>query len=128
MWHSLMDTGQWLAHFRFTSPRDLAIAAPAEVIAERMLAAGFDRVVVSRAMHLLVTICRGFAQDAVIGARAGGHPQIEDLRAAFAAERRGYPALRRLVDARVDNNGVEQFTFDIDAFIAAIERLAPRPA
>ncbi len=77
---------------------------------------------------LLVTICRGFAQDAVIGARAGGHPQIEDLRAAFAAERRGYPALRRLVDARVDNNGAEQFTFDIDAFIAAIERLAPRPA
>lgn len=74
-----MDTGQWLAHFRFTSPRDLAIAAPAEVIAERMLAAGFDRVVVSRAMHLLVTICRGFAQDAVIGARAGGHPQIERL-------------------------------------------------
>ena len=125
MWHSLVDTGQWLAYFRVTSPRDLAIAAPAEVIAERMLAAGFDTVTVSRAMHLLVTICRGFAQDAVIGSRAGGHPQIEDLRKTLAAERRGYPALRRLVDARVDNNGVDQVAFDLDAFIAAIERLAP---
>ena len=72
------------------------------VIAERMLAAGLDRVTVSRAMHLLVTICRGFAQDAVIGAREGGHPQIEALRATFAAERQGYPALRDLVDHRAE--------------------------
>lgn len=125
MWHSLIDVGPWLSHFRFTSPRDLAIAGPAEAIAERMLAAGFDSVTTSRAMHLLVTICRGFAQDAVIGAREGGHPQIEDLRATLDAERDGYPALRALVDARVDNYGSAQFAFDLDAFIAAIERLAP---
>lgn len=123
MWHSLMDTGQWLAYFRFTSPRDLAIAAPAEVIAERMLAAGFDHLTVSRAMHLLVTICRGFAQDAVIGARAEGHPQVEDLRVTLAAERDGYPALRELVDARVDNYGAAQFAFDLDAFFVGVERL-----
>lgn len=122
---SLIDIGQWLPHFRFTSPRDLAIAGPAEVIAERMLAAGFEPIVVSRAMHLLVTICRGFAQDAVIGAREGGHPQIEDLRETLATERGGYPALRTLVDARVDNNGAEQFAFDLDAFVDAIERLQP---
>ena len=125
MWHSLVDTGQWLPYFRFTSPRDLAIAGPAEVIADRLLTAGFDPVSASRAMHLLVTICRGFAQDAVIGAREGGHPQIEDLRATLDAERDGYPALRSLVDARVDNNGAAQFAFDLDAFIAAMERLAP---
>lgn len=125
MVHSLIDTGQWLAYFRFTSPRDLAIAGPAEVIAARMLAAGFDETTTSRAMHLLVTICRGFAQDAVIGAREGGHPQVEDLRATLAVERDGYAALRSLVDARVDNYGTAQFAFDIDAFLAAIERLAP---
>lgn len=125
MWHSLVDVGQWLPAFRFTSPRDLAIAGPADVIAARMLTAGFEPVTVSRAMHLLVTICRGFAQDAVIGSRAGGHPQVEDLRAALAAEREGYAALRELLDARVDNYGAEQFAFDLDAFIAAIERLAP---
>ena len=45
--------------------------------------------------------------------------------APVAAERQGYPALRDLVDARVDNNGAAQFAFDLDAFIAAIERLAP---
>ncbi|MBN9177932.1 MAG: hypothetical protein J0I43_11265 [Microbacterium sp.] len=125
MWHSLVDIGQWLPYFRFTSPRDLAIAGPADVIAARMLAAGFEPVTVSRALHLLVTICRGFAQDAVIGSRAGGHPQVEDLRVALATEREGYVALRELVDARVDNYGAEQFAFDLDAFIAAIERLAP---
>lgn len=125
MWHSLVDTGQWLPHFRFTSPHDLAIAGPAEVIAERMLDAGFDRVTVSRAMHLLVTVCRGFAQDAVVGAREGGHPQVEDLRATLAVQREGYPALRSLVDERVDNYGDAQFAFDMDAFIAGVERLAP---
>ena len=125
MWRSLVDIGQWLPYFRFTSPRELAIAGPADAIAARMLAAGFEPVTVSRAMHLLVTICRGFAQDAVIGGRAGGHPQVEDLRAALASEREGYAALRNLVDARVDNHGAEQFAFDLDAFIVAVERLAP---
>lgn len=126
LWRSLVDIGQWLPYFRFTNPRDLVIAEPAEVIAERMLAAGFDTVTVSRAMHLLVTICRGFAQDAVTGSRSGGHPQIEDLRAALAVERAGYPALRSLVDARVDNFGAAQFAFDLDTFVASIERLAAR--
>ncbi len=125
MTHSLIDTGQWLAYFRFTNPRDLAIAGPAEVIAERMLAAGFDQVTTSRAMHLLVTICRGFAQDAVLVARVGAHPQVEDLRGTLDLERDGFPALRALVDERVDNYGDAQLDFDLEAFIAAIERLAP---
>ena len=125
MWRSLVDVGPWLPYFRFTSPRDLAIVGPADVIAERMLAAGFAPVTVSRAMHLLVTICRGFAQDAVIGSREGGHPQVEDLRQALMSEREGYAALRTLIDARVDNYGEEQFAFDIDAFLAAMERLRP---
>ncbi|APZ33662.1 hypothetical protein BOH66_04810 [Microbacterium aurum] len=125
MWRSLVDVGPWLPYFRFTSPRDLAITGPADVIAERMLAAGFAPVTVSRAMHLLVTICRGFAQDAVIGSREGGHPQVEDLRQALMSEREGYAALRTLIDARVDNYGEEQFAFDIDAFLAAMERLRP---
>ena len=97
----------------------------ADVIAERMLAAGFAPITVSRAMHLLVTICRGFAQDAVIGSREGGHPQVEDLRQALMSEREGYAALRTLIDARVDNYGEEQFAFDVDAFLAAMERLLP---
>lgn len=125
MAHSLIDTGRWLAYFRFTNPRDLAIAEPAEVIAERMLAAGFDEVTTSRAMHLLVTICRGFAQDVVTVAREGAHPHVEDLRSTLEIEREGYPALRTLVDRRVDNYGDSQLAFDLDAFIVAMERLAP---
>lgn len=128
MRQSLADTGEWLAFFRFTNPHDLAIVGPAETVAERMLAAGFDEVTVSRAMHLLMTICSGFARDAVIGRREGGHPQIEALRAALASDDGGYTALRDLVDARVDNFGDEQFRFDVDAFIAAMELRAARPA
>lgn len=125
LWRSLIDIGQWLPYFRFTSPRDLAIAAPADVIAQRLDSAGLDPVAASRAMHLLVTICRGLALDAVIVAREGDLPQVEDLRAALTVEREGYAALRRLVDARVDNYGESQLAFDLDAFVAAIERLIP---
>lgn len=121
MQQTLADTVAWLPFFRFTSPRDLAIVGPAETVAERMLDAGFDEVTVSRAMHLLMTICSGFARDAVVGRREGGHPQIEALRTALASEDGGYTALRDLVAARVDNFGDEQFAFDIDAFIAAMQ-------
>ncbi|MCT9820913.1 hypothetical protein N3K63_11535 [Microbacterium sp. W1N] len=125
MWRSTVDTGEWVAHFRFTSPRDLVVADGSEIVAERLLAAGLDPVTTSRAMHLLVTTCTGFARDAIIGARAGGHPQIEALRDALAQTDEGYPALRRLVDERVDNFGEEQLAFDLDAFVAGIERLLP---
>jgi len=123
MVESLLDIGAWSEHFRFTSQRDLALVGPAEAIAERMLAAGYDPVTVSRSMHLLATICTGFARDARSGRRTGGHPQIEELRRALDDVDGEYDALRRLVDARVDNFGDAQFEFDIDAFVAAIEQL-----
>lgn len=123
MVQSLLDIGAWAEHFRFTSQRDLALVGPAEAIAERMLAAGYDEVTVSRSMHLLVTICTGFARDSLVGRRAEGHPQIEDLRRALDGVQGEYAALRRLVDARVDNFGDAQLAFDLDAFITAIERL-----
>jgi AcrR family transcriptional regulator len=126
MWRAVVDIGEWVSYFRLTSPRDLAIVGPAEIVAERLLAAGFDQVTTSRGMHLLVTICQGFARDAVIGGGEGGHPQVEELRRALDDSRDGYSALRDLVDARVDNYGDEQFAFDIDAFIAGMERLLPR--
>jgi TetR/AcrR family tetracycline transcriptional repressor len=122
---AIAETGEWIAHFRITSPRDLVVAGPAEVVAERMLAAGFDRVTVSRGMHLLVTLCSGFARDAVL-AREGRHPQVEQLRAVLETSRDGYTALGDLVDARVDNYGAAQLEFDLDAFIGAMERLLPR--
>ncbi|RLK52941.1 hypothetical protein [Microbacterium telephonicum] len=123
IWRTTIATGEWVAYFRFTSPRDLAVADGSEIVAERLLAAGLDEVATSRAMHLLVTTCTGFARDAVIGSREGGHPQIEALRSTFAQTEGGYPALRRLVDARVDNFGEDQLAFDLDAYVAGIERL-----
>ncbi len=125
MVESLIDIGEWADHFRLTSQRDLALVGPADAIAERMLDAGYDPVTVSRSMHLLATICTGFARDALIGRRADGHPQIEDLRRALDDAHGKYASLRQLVDERVDNYGQAQLAFDLDAFITAIERLAP---
>lgn len=123
MVESLLDIGTWSEHFRFTSQRDLALVGPAEAIAQRMLAAGYDPVTVSRSMHLLATICTGFARDTLAGRRTGGHPQIEELRRALDEVHGEYEALRRLVEARVDNFGDAQLAFDIEAYIAAVERL-----
>ncbi|BDV31452.1 hypothetical protein [Microbacterium terricola] len=123
---SILETGEWVPYFRFTSPRDLAVVGPAEVVAARMLAAGFDAITVSRGMHLLFSICTGYARDAITAAHEGGvHPQIEELRTALASADGEYGAIRGLVDARVDNYGDAQFDFDVDAFVAAMERLLP---
>lgn len=115
------DTGAWIGYLRFVGPGDLTVVGPAETVAERMLAAGFDAVTVSRSMHLLMSICQGFARDAIMAGRAHTHPQIEHLRSAFAASEDDYRALRDLVDLRVDNYGADQLEFDLDAFIAGVD-------
>ena len=71
MWHSLVDVGQWLPAFRFTSPRDLAIAGPADVIAARMLTAGFEPVTVSRRVMIWAKLISAFgpARKAIITSR-----------------------------------------------------------
>ncbi len=122
---SILGTGEWISYYRFTTQQDLAAVGPAEVVAERMLAAGFDHVTVSRGMHLLITICTGFTRDAVLSMRDGGHPQIEELRRVLGETSDGYTAIRDLVDARVDNYGDEQFAFDLQAFFRGMEALLP---
>jgi TetR/AcrR family transcriptional regulator, tetracycline repressor protein len=122
---SVYATGEWVGYYRFTTQQDLVAVGPAEVVAERMLAAGFDHVTVSRAMHLLITICSGFARDAVLSGREGGHPQIEQLRRALSESAEGYTAIRDLVDARVDNYGDAQFDFDLEAFFTGMTALLP---
>lgn len=59
----------------------------------------------------------------MIAGNATDDPQVARLRHALAESREGYPTLRELVDARVDNHGAEQLRFDVEAFIAALERL-----
>lgn len=123
MVEGIIDTGAWLGHLRFASPRDLAIIAPAETLARRLREAGFDVLTTSRAIHLLASICQGFARDAVIAGHAAEDPQVARLRQALDDTAETYPTLRELVDARVDNHGADQLRFDVDAFVAGMERL-----
>jgi TetR/AcrR family tetracycline transcriptional repressor len=121
---SLADIGAWVGHLPFTSPDDLAIVEPAEVVARRLRAAGFDVETTSRGMHLLMSICQGFAREVVMAGYSATDPQVARLRQALdASDEPLYPVLSELIDARIDNHGDAQFRFDIDAFIAGMERL-----
>lgn len=120
---SLMDIGAWVDHLPFTTPDDLAIIDPAEELAARLRAAGFDLETTSRGMHLLMSICQGFAREVVTAGYSAQDPQVAHLRDALDASTGGYPVLRELIDAAVDNHGEAQFRFDVDAFIAGMERL-----
>lgn len=120
---SIIDTGEWIGYLRFASPGDLAIIAPAETVAERLRGAGFGTIATSRGMHLLTSICQGFARDAIRAGWSSDDPQVARLRLALAQTTAGYPVLRELVEARIDNHGADQLRFDLDAFIAAMEHV-----
>lgn len=121
---SLADIGAWVGYLPFTSPGDLAIIEPAEVVAQRLRDAGFDVETTSRGMHLLMSICQGFAREVVMAGYSPQDPQVARVRQALdASEEPLYPVLSELIAARVDNHGETQFCFDVDTFIAGMERL-----
>ncbi|CAL4859150.1 TetR/AcrR family transcriptional regulator C-terminal domain-containing protein [Microbacterium sp. MM2322] len=120
---SLMDIGTWVGHLPFATPDDLAIVEPAEEVASRLREAGFDLETTSRGMHLLMSICQGFAREVVASGYSAQDPQVAHLRDALGSSAGGYPVLRELVDAAFDNHGEAQLRFNVDAFIAGMERL-----
>lgn len=122
---SVVDIGAWLGHLHFTSPNDLSIIGPAEVVAARLRQAGFDTQTASRGMHLLVSICQGFARDVVMSGRSADDVQVARVRSALERSPGEYPALRELIESRIDNHGADQLRFDVDVFIAGMERLLP---
>ncbi|WP_159499299.1 TetR/AcrR family transcriptional regulator C-terminal domain-containing protein [Microbacterium sp. 18062] len=129
MRRSLVDSGVLAPHFRSTPVMTLSAIRPAEIVLERMLAAGFSEENAGRALLLLTTVGIGFAREEVADARNGGHPQIGPFRDLLA---RTPPAdlgvLRRLDASGFDAYGDAQFTFDIDAVVAGLEAALPPPA
>lgn len=126
---SLVASGVLAPHFRPTPVLTLGAIRPAEVVLERMLAAGFSEEGAGRALLLLTTMGVGFAREEVADARAGGHPQIAPFRDLLAQTPPGdLRVLRRLDAGGFDAYGDAQFAFGVDAVIAALENRLPPPA
>ncbi|KAA9133663.1 TetR/AcrR family transcriptional regulator [Microbacterium caowuchunii] len=119
---ALLASGNLALQFRTASVSAVSAIRPAEAVIERMLAAGFDRVTAGRALLLLTTISAGFARDEVIGRTSGGHPQVAEFRDLMAHERpAGLDVLQQLDESGFEAFSDEQFAFDVDAFVTAME-------
>lgn len=124
---SIVATGTLVRHLRMTTPRDLAAAGPADAVLAKLQEAGFSEETAARGLHLLTTICIGFARDIFVARREGSHPQVAELRRALAETSGGFDALRHLFAAGIDTYDDAQFEFSLAAFFAAMEAI-PREA
>lgn len=120
---SIIATGVLVAHMRMTTQRHLGAAGPADAVLAKLQEAGFDEETAARGLHLLTTICIGFARDVVMARREGSHPQVAELRRALAESPGGFEALRHLFDADIDTYDDAQFEFSLTAFFHAMEAL-----
>lgn len=119
---SVVATGALVSELRLTTPQELGALGPAEVVLEKLLAAGFEVETAARGMHLLSTISIGFGRDLVLSSGEGGHPQVAEVRRALRAAA-GYDALRSLVSSGLDTYDDTQFEFDLAAFFGLMEGL-----
>jgi AcrR family transcriptional regulator len=127
MRRALVDSGALMTHFRVSSQVTLASVRPAEVVLERMLAAGFDEVAAGRSLLLLTTISVGFAREQLAASGAAGHPQVRNFRDMLAVtDATDLGVLRRLDSSDFDAYGEEQFRFDVDAVVTAMSARLPR--
>lgn len=125
---ALLASGALALHFHTASETAVAAIRPAEIVVERMIAAGFDEVTGGRALLLLTTISGGFARDEIMSTRTGGHPQVTEFRKLMASERpAGLEVLRRLDATGFEAFSDDQFAFDVDAFLAAMAARLGRP-
>jgi AcrR family transcriptional regulator len=128
MRRALVDSGALMTHFRVSSQVTLASVRPAEVVLERMLAAGFDERDAGRGLLLLTTIGVGFAREQLAASGDAGHPHVRNFRDMLAGtDAADLGVLRRLDDSDFDAYGDEQFRFDVDAFLTAMSARLPRP-
>ncbi|MBZ4487904.1 hypothetical protein LQ938_12540 [Microbacterium sp. cx-55] len=126
MRRALVDSGPLMSHFRVSSQVTLASVRPAEIVLERMLAAGFDDDTAGRGLLLLTTVSVGFAREQLSASGADGHPHVRNFRDMLAhADADDLGALRRLDRRDFDAYGDEQFRFDIDAFLTAMSTYIP---
>lgn len=120
----MVRTGALFEYVRLPATGGLSAFAPAERYAEILLAAGFSEEQTARAIGFVAEFVFSAARDAVMIARNGGvHPQTTEvdraLESAPAGEHQILRGLRRYQFAPGD----AQLDFDLNIFIAGMERL-----
>ena len=127
----LIAAGQFAAHVEADSELIAAIVEPAELLMERMAAAGFDDETSVRCLAQITNICLSFAGDAITRLRSQGTSRPELLRRGLELYRQktgrgaeGHPRLDRIAQAGFDTYGREQFELTIETFIAGTDALA----
>lgn len=124
---SFAATGTLVHHYRFETEDDLRVLEPVETVLRTVLRAGFDPKTAGHAFTFLANLAMSFARDAVLTSRHGHHPQSSEVRRAVQrASPAEYGAVRRIIEARVDSGGDEQFDFDVHVFVLGMERLLER--
>jgi TetR/AcrR family tetracycline transcriptional repressor len=120
----MVRTGALFEYVRVPATGGLSAFAPAERYAEILLAAGFTEEQTARGIAFVAEFVFSAARDAVMTARNDGvHPQVAELNQALEAAPDGeHPVLRRLRPYQF-SAGDAQLDFDLEIFIAGMERL-----
>ncbi|MBB2941242.1 AcrR family transcriptional regulator [Actinoplanes lutulentus] len=101
----------------------LSSLAPAERLAETLMAAGFDDQDVARALGFIAEFVFSSARDAIMIDRHGVHPQVTEIQKALdAAPAEDYRTMRRLMLNQFQP-GDAQLEFDLRIFIAGMDHL-----
>ncbi|GAB3584665.1 TetR/AcrR family transcriptional regulator C-terminal domain-containing protein [Leifsonia lichenia] len=122
----MVATGVATMYYRIDTDNP-AIFEPVELVLRRLVEAGFGREVASRALIFVTRLAMGVGRDTVMEKQMGEHPQGPEVRRVLSegAAQGDYEELRWLVSA--DLNGPDdidtQFAFELDFFIAGMERL-----
>ena len=127
----LVAAGQFAAHVEADAELIALLVEPAELLAERMAAAGFDDETSVRCLAQITNICLSFAGDAITRSRSQGNSRPELLRHGLEIYRQKtghgaevHPHLGRIAAAGFDTYGREQFHLTIETFIAGTEAIA----
>jgi TetR/AcrR family tetracycline transcriptional repressor len=101
----------------------LSALAPAERYAEKLMDAGFTVEQASRALGFLAEFVFSSARDAIMIAKYGVHPQVAEIQNALEAlPPEEHRTLRRLIVNQFQP-GDAQLDFDLQIFIAGLEKL-----
>lgn len=103
-----------------------AIFEPVELVLRRLVDAGFERELASRALIFVTRLAMGVGRDTVMEKQMGEHPQGPEVRRVLSegAAQGEYEELRWLVSAGLNGpTDIDtQFAFELDFFIAGMER------
>jgi len=121
---SIIETGVITAHFRFGTSLAKNFMPPAEALLGKLIAAGLDDEVATRALALLSNISMGYASDAIAAARTSEYPLALRMQQAFK-ETQAQPLqhLERITASAIRTYNREQLELSIDIFIRGTDTL-----